>query len=117
MAFNYANAQATAERLIANFGQSATLSKTVNSSTAYNPTRTTTGYACTVAVLDYRNAEIDGTLVKRGDKKVYISTDGLTVSPEVHDTLTIGSEVHAILAVMPMSPAGTVVYWEVQARR
>jgi hypothetical protein len=117
MAFDYARAQATAERLIANFGQTATLSKTANTSTAYNPTRTTTTYTCTVAVLDFRNAEIDGTLVKRGDKKVYISTDGLSVAPEVHDTLTIGSEIHAILAVMPISPAGTVVYWEVQARR
>jgi hypothetical protein len=117
MAFDYARAQATAERLIANFGQAATLTKTANTSTAYNPTRTATPYACTVAVLDFRNSEIDGTLIKQGDKKVYVSTRGLAVVPAVHDTITIANEVHAILAVMPLAPAGTVVYWEVQARR
>lgn len=117
MAFDYARARATAERLIANFGQSATLTKTANTSTAYNPTRTATGYTCIAAVLDFRNSEIDGTLIKQGDKKAYVSTRGLAVSPAVHDTLTIGGEVHAILTVTPLAPAGTVVYWEVQARR
>lgn len=117
MAFDYANAQATAERLIAKFGQSATLKQTANSGTAYNPTRTTTSHTCTVVVVDYKNFEIDGTIIKQGDKRVLVSTGGLAVAPAVHDVLAIGGVDHAVLAVMPLDPGGTTVYWELQARR
>lgn len=117
MAFNYANAQATAERLIAQFGQTATLTKYTSTGTAYAPSRSATGYGVIVVIMDYRNSEIDGTLVKQGDKRIYLSTDGLTVTPATTDTITLESVVHLIIDVRPLSPGGTVVYYEIQARR
>ena len=117
MAFNYANAQATAERLIAQFGQAATLTKKASSGTAYAPTVTSTSYGVIVVIMDYRNSEIDGTVVKQGDKRIYLSTDGLTVVPATSDTITLDGAVHSVIDVRPMSPGGTVVYYEIQARR
>jgi hypothetical protein len=117
MAFNYANAQATAERLIAQFGQTATLTKYASSGTVYAPTRSSTGYGVIVVIMDYRNSEIDGTLVRQGDKKIYLSTDGLTVTPAASDEITLESVVHSVIDVKPLSPGGTVVYYEIQARR
>lgn len=116
MAFDYVNARATAERLLANFGQAATLTQIANSGTAYNPTQTETDHACTVVILDWKQSDIDGTLVLQGDKKAYISTQGLTATPSKNDRLTVGSEVHEIVNLMPLSPAGLVVMWQAQIR-
>jgi len=116
MAFDYLNSRATAENLLANFGQTATLTQTANSGTAYSPTQTETDHACTVVILDWKQSDIDGTLVLRGDKKAYISTQGLTVTPSKDDRLTVGGEAHEIVDLMPLSPAGTVVMWEAQIR-
>lgn len=116
MTFNYAKTRATAERLIAKFGQSATLVKSTASGTAYNPALTDASYSLTLVVMNYSQSEIDGTMIVRGDKKVYVSTSGLSVAPVVGDRLTIESIRHQVVRVMPLSPAGTVVFWEVQAR-
>ena len=116
MAFNYANARATAERLIANFGQSATLTQTANTGTDYNPTLTETDYTCTLAVIDYKQSDIDGTVILKDDKKAIISTSGLTVTPTKADKLTIGGVVHDIVEIMPLSPAGIVIIWQAQIR-
>lgn len=114
--FDYTRTRATAERLIAKFGQSATLIKSTAGGTAYNPTLTSTSYSLTLAVMEYSQHEIDGTMIVRGDKKAYVSTSGLSVAPVVGDTLTIESVRHQAINVKPLSPAGTVVFWEVQAR-
>lgn len=117
MTFDYAKAQATAERLIANFGTAATLKQVASSGTDYNPTLTPTNHACTVVTLDWKNEEIDGTLIKSTDRKILISTDGLSVVPAIGDTLTIGSDVLLLVEPFkPLSPAGTVVMYETNAR-
>ena len=67
--------------------------------------------------MDYRNSDIDGTLVKQGDKKIYLSTDGLTVTPAASDEITLDGAVLSVIDVKPLSPGGTVVYYEIQARR
>jgi len=116
MTFNYDRSVATAKRLIAKFGQSATLTQTANSGTSYNPTRVETDHTVKVAVLGYGSYQVDGSLVKQNDKMVYLSLDGLTVTPDEADSLTIGGVKHQLISIKTLSPGGTVVFYELQAR-
>lgn len=116
MTFNYTRSRATAENLIKKFGQPATLVRTVSGGTPYDPVTDMVDYPCTIVVQDYADALIDGTRIKRGDKKVMVSTKGLTVEPATSDALVIGTTSHEVVMVKPLSPGGTVVMWEIQAR-
>ena len=120
-AFDYTRARATAERLLARFGQAGSIRRTTTTGgDAWNPgsgTTTTTGYDCTVALLDYKDMEIDGTRVVQGDRKAYISTSGLSITPSNGDQLRVGSVDHAIVDIKQINPAGTVVVYMAQVRR
>lgn len=128
-AFDYARTRATAERLIARFGQVGALRRTVDDNDPFNPSQTTTDHRCTFAVLDYAKKDIDGTLIRQTDQLVYLSTAGLAIAPETQDRLVvggawqsspvayIGGAVMTIVNVKPLSPAGTVVFWELQVRK
>lgn len=117
--FNYARSAATASRLIARFGQSASIVRsTAGNGPAYDPGEPTeTTYACTLVVLDYTNSERDGTLILAGDKKVYLSTSGLSIEPSLADKISVNGEAHNIISIKPLNPAGTVVMYEIQIRR
>ncbi|WP_313666216.1 hypothetical protein [Shinella sp.] len=115
--FDYPRIRATAARLIAKFGQTGAIRRTTISGPAYDPETVITDHACQLAVMQYTDDKIDGTLIMRGDKLVYLSTAGLSIEPSTADKVVIGGEEHAIVNVKPLSPAGLVVFWEVQARR
>lgn len=115
--FDYARARATAERLIARFGQAGVIRRVVKSGTSYDPVLTPTDHACTLVDLDYAERNIDGALIKRGDRMVYLSTSGLAIRPELSDKVVIGGVEHAIQNVMPLAPGGTDVFFQLQARR
>lgn len=108
--------QGVAEAMIVLFGGNGTIRRLTATGPAHDPDLAATDYACQLVVLDYEKREIDGTLVRQGDRKVYVSTEGLTISPETADQLVIGGEAWAIVSVKPLSPAGTVLFWEIQAR-
>jgi hypothetical protein len=116
-AFNYARTRATAERLISRFGQTGALRRTTSSADPFNPVQTTVDHACTFAVLDYAKSAVDGTLIRQTDQMVYLSTSGLTIQPETTDLLVVGGSPLTVVSVKPLSPAGTVVFWELQVRR
>jgi hypothetical protein len=114
--FDYTKAQATAKRLIKRFGRNATLKVLTGSGDAWNPTQTETEQTIVIAVSKYSNDLIDGTLIKKSDKKIYVSTEGATIEPKQGHIITVDGLDHSIENADPLSPAGTVVYWEVQAR-
>lgn len=117
-AFDYARTKATADRLIARFGQSGTLRRPVTTGDDYDPTEgTPTDYAVTFVVEDYKNDEIDGTRILKTDKKVLLARKALSVEPTTSDLIAVGGIFHAIIHVKPLSPGGTVLTWEVQVRR
>lgn len=84
---------------------------------AHNPTRAAdteeTAYLIEQA---YRESEIDGERVIRGDRRFMVSTEGVTNAPAVGSGLTVGSDAYKIVNVSPFSPGGEVIYWTVQAR-
>lgn len=114
--FDYARARATAERLIAKFGTAGAIRRAVTSGPDYDPDITETDYACTLVTLEYDDAKVDGTLIRKTDKLIYVSTAGLSITLTESDKVIAAGEVYAIENLKPLSPAGIVVFWEVQGR-
>lgn len=119
MQFDYSRPRATADRLIAKFGQVGAIRRTVTTGgDPWNPgsgTTETTNYPATLVMLDYEAREVDGSLIRATDKKVLVSAD-VSVEPAESDQLVVGGTALEIVSVKPLSPAGTVVLYEVQAR-
>ena len=118
-AFDYARSKATAARLLARFGQAATLRRPSTGGTAYNPTQgSPADYPVTIVVTDYETREVDGTRILSTDKKVLLAKGSLSVEPATSDLLIEASgAVYKIVNVQPLNPGGTVVMYTIQARR
>lgn len=117
-AFDYSRSVATADRLIKRFGQSGFLRRFTSTGPPSNPTQTPANHAATFAVLAYTNRQIDGTRILATDQLVYLSAVGLAVTPKLTDKLVdAAGVVYNIILITPFSPAGTVVYYEIQIRR
>lgn len=120
----YAKMRATADRILRGKGQAITLTR--QSSGTYSPssgtatvttTTTQSGYG---AVFEYIDRNIDGTLIKAGDKQLLLSAvnsagTALT-SPVLNDTVTIGGTAYTITRIKPLSPAGTTCLFECNLR-
>lgn len=115
--FHYAHSRATAERLIAKFGMTGTIRRYVSSGPSYDPVNTPENYPCQLVVLEYADANIDGTLILATDKQLYVSTAGLGISLLQSDKVVVGEVEYSIQRLKPLRPAGIIVYWEVQGRR
>jgi hypothetical protein len=115
--FDYSGLTKTAQALIDRFGQTGALRRQVSDNDPFNPVITETDYPCTLAVLQYAKKDIDGTLIRQTDQQVYLSTQGLTVSPEVTDKVVVGGSPMTIINVAPIAPSGAVVYYELQVRK
>ena len=121
----YNRLAATAKKLLKGKGQSLTLTK-ITAGT-YNPatggftgagTSTQTAYG---AIFDYGTKQIDGTLIKAGDKQLLLSafkTDGAALTaPVLGDTVSIGGVVYTLVEPLKeVNPAGTVVMYECNLR-
>lgn len=116
-AFDYDKAQATAERLIAKFGQKAVLRRITSAGPDYDPVQTSEDFPCSLVDLDQSQAHVADTLIQRGDRMVYLSTEGLSINPTLSDRLLVGGVEHAIVDIQLLSPGGTVVFWQLQVRR
>lgn len=115
--FDYGRSRAVAERLIAKFGTTGAIRRSVKTGPDYDPDITETDYACTLVTLVYDDAKVDGTLIRKTDKMIYVSTAGLSITLAESDKVVAAGEVYAIENLKPLSPAGIVVFWEVQGRR
>ncbi|MBT2333621.1 hypothetical protein J7E49_06850 [Variovorax paradoxus] len=118
MAF-YDELAAVADELLTEFGAPAVLTRVTPG--AYDPTTggttgdVTTTWTGTGAKFGYEQDAIDGTLIRQGDQRVYLSTSGI-VNPQTGDTLTIGGIVYNVVASRPLQPALVSVLFEVQVR-
>lgn len=69
----------------------------------------------------YRASEIDGTLIKKGDKKFMLAALDLTgaemMAPKVGDTLVMTDGGWGVATVEPFSPAGLAIYFNLQLRK
>ena len=115
--FDYGRSRAVAERLIAKFGTTGAIRREVKTGPDYDPEITDTDYPCTLVTLEYDDAKVDGTLIRKTDKLIYVSTAGLSITLAESDKVVAAGDVYAIEKLKPLSPAGIVVYYEVQGRR
>jgi len=76
---------------------------------------TTTPWAANAVALSYSNAEIDGTVVQKGDVKLV--SEYTTTEPQPDDTCTVDGVVYRVMNNEPISPAGTTVINKVQLRK
>ncbi|MGN6774256.1 hypothetical protein [Rhizobium sp.] len=116
-AFDYDRARATAMRLIAKFGQKGSLRRITNSGPDYDPVQASEDFPCSLVDLDQSQAHVADTLIQRGDRMVYLSTEGLSITPTLADRLLIAGTEYAIVDIQPLSPGGAVVFWQLQVRR
>ena len=118
MAF-YDEVLAVADELLVEFGAAATLTRVTPG--AYDPTTGTTTadntetWTGTGAKFDYEQKDIDGTKIRAGDQRVYLSVVGI-VNPQTGDTLTIGGVILNVVASRQLKPASTAVLYDVQVR-
>lgn len=118
MSFDYASLQVTANRLIEQFGQTATISRQAASgATPWAPTLTETGYEVKSVMLDYSAREIDGTDILSTDQKAYVAVGTLPIAPKPGDTLTVGGVAFEVIRSMPLAPAGVSVFFQLQLRK
>lgn len=120
MTFNYARARATAERLIARFGQTATLRRLESVGQQWAPKQFPTDTTVTVVDLDILKRDRDGSLTAESSRNLLISTSA-GVAPRQDDKIVIGlaasavsdqSDWHEIENVKPFAPGGTAVFYE-----
>jgi hypothetical protein len=119
----YAKMQATANRLLKGKGQSITLSR--QTAGAYDPATGTAAVTVTTqtaygAMFEYGDKNIDGVLIKEGDKQLLLSAINSAgtalVAPALNDTVTINTVVYTVVRIKPLSPAGTTVLFDCNIR-
>lgn len=109
--FDYNRPAATAKRLLDRFGQAGAISRSTPG--GYDPVTGPTDPVelqspCTVALLEFDNRQIDGELIRIGDRRALIAPD-VSFEPQAGDSLTVGSDVLQVVRNRPLSPAGVVV--------
>jgi hypothetical protein len=122
--FDYSEIAETANEIIEEFGQAVTLTHVIPG--AYDPTtggvtNTTTTQTGTGAVVDWAARQIDGTLIKVGDRRLLLSafkTDGAALTaPVLGDTVSIGGVVYTLVEPLKtVGPAGITVIYECNLR-
>lgn len=119
-AFDYIESRATADSLIARFGQTVNLRRIVNSGSASEPTQTPTDYSTRAAIVAISSRLIDGENVLRGDMRGIVSMGPLNtagVTPSVSDRLVAADgTVYRVIEARPISPAGVAVIYILQLR-
>tara|TARA_R110002049_G_scaffold281333_1_gene460858 strand:+ start:20601 stop:20954 length:354 start_codon:yes stop_codon:yes gene_type:complete len=112
----YTRLQATANRLIAQYGKAAVVTRSTVTGPGHDPVLTPVEYDVTLVETGYRLTNRDSTLIQTGDKLGLISVAGET-QPQKGDKLTIEGDVYAFVELEPLNPGGLTLLYEFQARR
>lgn len=115
--FDYIKSAGTADRLIARFGKPTSIYRVTTG--AYNPstgsvTLTQTEQIANVVVLDFPQSFIDGTLIKQGDRKAYVTPFASEVLQG--DKFAWDGQTMTVISAKKVAPAGQVVMYELQVR-
>ncbi|MGP5236855.1 hypothetical protein [Pseudomonas helleri] len=125
----YDRMAATALRLIAQYGQAATLTYTpevdpddYDPVTGTGPVVVPVSQAGQLILLDYTAAEsgvinASGSLVQQGDKKIMLAAKGLAWPPTMTTTILVDGLTWTIVNIKSTNPAGTPLVFELHGRR
>lgn len=120
---DYTRLRAMANQQLKDKGLTCTITKqtagTYSTSTGVASVSTSTQSAYG-ALFDYENKNIDGSLVKKGDRRLLLSALNTALAaltaPSVNDTVTANSVTYTIVAVRPVAPSGVAVAYDCQIR-
>lgn len=115
----YAEMADVADELLTEFGVAVTIKYVTIG--AYDPAtgsapRTVTSLASVAYVEDYADRDIDGTKIKQGDRRIYLSAVG-TTKPGTVDLITIDGADYAVINSKAHPGAGTASLYELQVRK
>lgn len=102
-------------------GRAVTISRTPG--TAYDPSTgaVTSGTPQTFTTrglfLDYKDSLIDGTNVKRGDRRLYLKIKGISYVAAIGDTVVAGTDRYAVVNFKTIELGGAVVIFILQVRK
>lgn len=120
MSFDYGSSAATADKLIRRFGAAVAITRDVPGE--YDPaTGETSGdvqsiiYAQAV-VFDYPQGNIEGSLIRSGDRKAIVSAVGIS-APQVGDVFPWQGDSLTVVSVKTLGPAGLAVIYTCQVRK
>jgi hypothetical protein len=121
----YSEMATTALELLAEFGVAGVLRRasagTFDANAGTVTGSSNTDYAITAALFDYSLKESgasleDGTVIKAGDKQIYVAASGLAVTPVITDLLIINSITYRMANVKVTAPSGVAVLYELCGR-
>jgi hypothetical protein len=104
-------------QLLQDFGSDLTLTRRVGGS--YAPATglvtggTPTDFTVRAVFINYKDANVDGTVVRMGDRRLLVSTTGSQTAPIVGDV--VGGL--KLIDVRSIAPNGTPIAWACQARK
>jgi len=64
----------------------------------------------------YRSYEIDGTLIQKGDYRLYVPAQGLPSEITPDHEIKIGSDVQDVVSIKKINPGNVIVGYELQVR-
>jgi hypothetical protein len=113
----YTRLQATAQRLIAKYGQSGTVKRIAPPDPVLGGDGTVTPYPATLVPMTYDQRYVDGSTILANDRQIYISSVGLAIVPQVGDIVTAGGVDYHVVNADPNNFDGvTNVVFIVQGR-
>jgi len=59
---------------------------------------------------------VAGGLLGIGDQRIFAAVDGLAIIPTTDDQVRMEGTEYRTIRVSPLSPAGEVIFWEMQVR-
>jgi hypothetical protein len=107
--YDYSKILATAQNLVAKFGQDAIIRR-----------KGAGDFAVSVVMVEYHQAEKVGKLVQYNDRKAVMSAAGLgflPINPETDQLVLSGQKPMQIVSVFQVAPGGVDIIFELQVRR
>ena len=97
----FARLQVTAQRLIAKFGQTGTVTRITAPDAITGGDGTETAHTASLVPMAYSAREIDGTVILAGDMQIYISAIGLPITPSPGDLVAANGKTFRIINADP----------------
>lgn len=119
----YDSAVALARRLLKKKGRQVTLrgfnhGAPADPSKPWKPAANTPVDSPVFAVfLDYEQKYIDGTTIRTGDQRVFMSTEGVTLEPQQDGLIVTSNGNWTIVKSSPLAPGEQVILYELQVRQ
>ena len=76
-----------------------------------------TAHPVTVLQTGFKKENNRGTLIEMGDVMFLVSTEGVTVDPELAHRIKVNSIIYQVVRIDPLYPGSTIMFWEVHARK